>query len=217
MMRPLFALGARPASLRLAAPVATPLVPSATCVPTLPPFAFGGSIQTRNSAKRGGGTAKNTRNNPGKRLGIKRYGNTFVSAGEILVRQRGTEWHPGENVGRGRDHTLFATVPGFVRYYRAPSLPPAAGGAPAQELALRTPAPRPVRAAFPEARKPHPSSTKRLRHFVGVVLSSDQQLPRQPGAVRPRLFTAIDLNALEREKEILRAGGEPLALHPSLS
>ncbi|GAA6034823.1 hypothetical protein JCM8097_009316 [Rhodosporidiobolus ruineniae] len=83
--------------------------------------AAGGSIfglQTRNATKRGGGSTKNGRNSIGKRLGVKKYGGQQVLAGNILVRQRGTTWHPGQHVARGRDHTLFALVPGFVQYYR---------------------------------------------------------------------------------------------------
>lgn len=140
-----------------------------------------------------------------------------MKAGEILVRQRGTEWHPGENVRMGRDHTLYATVPGYVRYYR-PNMPPAdSTQLPPQSLPLRTPGASTVRAANPEAVKPHPSSRKRERRYVGVVLSRDEQLPRAQGDVRPRLFASVDLNALEREKQILREGGEPLATHPALS
>ncbi|WFD34371.1 54S ribosomal protein L2 mitochondrial [Malassezia cuniculi] len=221
-MRPLLAsLGARgvvrPASLRVATPVATPLVPSMGRQEVLPAFTFGGSIQTRNSAKRGGGTTKNTRNNAGKRLGIKRYGSAFVKAGEILVRQRGTEWHPGENVRMGRDHTLFATVPGYVRFYRAKFDALEDDKQAPQTQAVRAPGTTTIRAANPEAVKPHPSSRKRERRYVGVVLSRDEQLPRAQGDVRPRLFAGIDLNAFEREKEILRRGGEPLADHPALS
>ena len=117
----------------------------------------------------------------------------------------------------GRDHTLYATVPGFVRYYKPHIPPPAATTQGAQTLALRAPGTSTVRAANPEAVRPHPASRKRERRYVGVVLSRDEQLPRAQGDVQPRLFYGIDLNAFEREKQILRAGGEPLAAHPSLS
>jgi large subunit ribosomal protein L27 len=63
-----------------------------------------------------GGAAKNGRDSQSKRLGIKRYGGELVSAGTILVRQRGTKFHPGESVGRGRDDTLFAMIDGQVVY-----------------------------------------------------------------------------------------------------
>jgi large subunit ribosomal protein L27 len=61
-----------------------------------------------------GGAAKNGRDSQAKRLGIKRYAGQAVSAGTIIVRQRGTKFHPGESVGRGRDDTLFALVDGNV-------------------------------------------------------------------------------------------------------
>lgn len=64
--------------------------------------------------KKAGGSSKNGRDSHSKRLGIKRFGSQLVGAGEIIVRQRGTRFHPGAGVGMGRDHTLFATVPGRV-------------------------------------------------------------------------------------------------------
>ena len=64
--------------------------------------------------KKGGGTSKNGRDSAGKRLGVKAYAGTEVSAGSILVRQRGTRVKPGINVGIGRDHTLFALIDGKV-------------------------------------------------------------------------------------------------------
>jgi large subunit ribosomal protein L27 len=66
--------------------------------------------------KKGGGSTKNGRDSQSKRLGVKRFGGQLVKAGEILVRQRGTKIHPGENVGRGKDDTLFATAAGTVEF-----------------------------------------------------------------------------------------------------
>jgi len=66
--------------------------------------------------KKAGGSSRNGRDSQSKRLGVKRYGGQLVSAGEIIVRQRGTQVHPGANVGMGRDHTLFAKVNGHVRF-----------------------------------------------------------------------------------------------------
>jgi large subunit ribosomal protein L27 len=68
--------------------------------------------------KKGGGSSRNGRDSIGRRLGVKRYGGESVHAGTILVRQRGTRVHPGPNVGRGSDDTLFARSSGLVRYYR---------------------------------------------------------------------------------------------------
>jgi len=66
--------------------------------------------------KKAGGSSRNGRDSNAKRLGVKRFGGQLVSAGSIIVRQRGTQFHPGENVGIGRDHTLFALVDGHVRF-----------------------------------------------------------------------------------------------------
>ena len=66
--------------------------------------------------KKSGGSSRNGRDSAGQRLGVKKYGGENVLAGNILVRQRGTKFHPGLNVGLGRDHTLFATVTGAVKF-----------------------------------------------------------------------------------------------------
>lgn len=66
--------------------------------------------------KKAGGSSRNGRDSESKRLGVKRYGGQFVAAGNILVRQRGTQFHPGEYVGIGKDHTLFALVDGTVQF-----------------------------------------------------------------------------------------------------
>ncbi|CDF58112.1 50S ribosomal protein L27 [Thermobrachium celere] len=68
--------------------------------------------------KKGVGSSKNGRDSESKRLGVKRADGQFVLAGNILVRQRGTKIHPGENVGRGKDDTLFALINGVVRFER---------------------------------------------------------------------------------------------------
>ena len=64
--------------------------------------------------KKAGGSSRNGRDSEGRRLGIKKYGGEIVVPGNIIVRQRGTKWHPGENVGMGKDHTLFALTQGNV-------------------------------------------------------------------------------------------------------
>ena len=66
--------------------------------------------------KKGQGSTTNGRDSIGKRLGVKRYGGQVVKAGEILVRQRGTTFHPGENVGIGIDYTIFSKVQGLVKF-----------------------------------------------------------------------------------------------------
>ena len=66
--------------------------------------------------KKAGGSSRNGRDSEAKRLGVKRYGGQLVKAGNIIVRQRGPEFHPGDNVGMGKDHTLFALIDGTVKF-----------------------------------------------------------------------------------------------------
>jgi large subunit ribosomal protein L27 len=66
--------------------------------------------------KKAGGSSRNGRDSAGRRLGLKQYGGEIVIPGNIIARQRGTKWHPGANVGMGRDHTLFALTEGRVEY-----------------------------------------------------------------------------------------------------
>jgi large subunit ribosomal protein L27 len=68
--------------------------------------------------KKGVGSSRNGRESESKRLGIKRFGNEYVSAGSILVRQRGTKYHPGTNVKRAKDDTLFSLIDGYVKFER---------------------------------------------------------------------------------------------------
>ena len=70
------------------------------------------------ATKKGASSSSNGRDSESKRLGVKRFGGQQVKAGEILVRQRGTKFHPGDNVGRGGDDTLFALVDGTVEFHK---------------------------------------------------------------------------------------------------
>jgi large subunit ribosomal protein L27 len=84
--------------------------------------------------KKAGGSSRNGRDSPGQRLGVKMFGGQAIVAGNIIVRQRGTQFHPGDNVGMGRDHTLFAKADGHVQFREGykrrtyVSVLPAAGG-----------------------------------------------------------------------------------------
>ncbi len=69
--------------------------------------------------KKAGGSSRNGRDSEGRRLGVKKFGGEAVVGGNILVRQRGTTWHPGTNVGMGKDHTLFALIAGQVQFKTA--------------------------------------------------------------------------------------------------
>ncbi len=66
--------------------------------------------------KKGGGSSRNGRDSAGRRLGVKRYGGEQVRPGTIILRQRGTRFHPGKNVGLGRDHTIFSLIEGRVKF-----------------------------------------------------------------------------------------------------
>jgi len=69
--------------------------------------------------KKAGGSSRNGRDSAGKRLGVKKFGGEAVVPGNIIVRQRGTKWHPGKNVGLGRDYTIFAMIEGKVAFKKA--------------------------------------------------------------------------------------------------
>ncbi|CAG7846324.1 SubName: Full=Related to MRP7-mitochondrial ribosomal protein, large subunit {ECO:0000313/EMBL:CCA69666.1} [Serendipita indica DSM 11827] len=98
----------------------TPAPPAWQClsrqlnIPWALPNALG---QIRTATKRAGGSIKNHGGSAGRRLGIKKFSDEFVTPGSIIVRQRGTKFHPGQHVLMGRDHTLYAAVPGYVRFY----------------------------------------------------------------------------------------------------
>ncbi len=70
------------------------------------------------STKKAGGSSRNGRDSAGRRLGIKKYGSEIVKAGNIILRQRGTKWHPGKNVGIGKDHTIYAKISGAVNFVK---------------------------------------------------------------------------------------------------
>lgn len=68
------------------------------------------------ASKKAGGSSRNNRDSAGRRLGVKKSGGQAVIAGNIIIRQRGTKWHPGTGVGLGKDHTIFALIPGVVEF-----------------------------------------------------------------------------------------------------
>ena len=71
--------------------------------------------------KKAGGSSRNGRDSAGRRLGVKKFGGEPVLAGNIIIRQRGTKWHPGDNVGIGKDHTIFALTEGKVKFRKTGS------------------------------------------------------------------------------------------------
>ncbi|KAF7729648.1 54S ribosomal protein L2 mitochondrial [Apophysomyces ossiformis] len=80
-------------------------------------------IQVRWASKKSGGSSRNGRDSAGRRLGVKKFGGQQVIPGNIIVRQRGTTFHAGDNVGMGKDHTLYALEPGYVHFYKDPQQP----------------------------------------------------------------------------------------------
>lgn len=68
--------------------------------------------------KKAGGSSRNGRDSAGRRLGVKKFGGELVKSGNIIVRQRGTKWWPGQNVGMGKDHTIFAVETGNVKFHK---------------------------------------------------------------------------------------------------
>ncbi|KAJ0405177.1 hypothetical protein P43SY_001382 [Pythium insidiosum] len=103
------------------------------------------TMSRRWATKKAGGSTKNGRDSESKRLGLKKFGGEKVLAGNIIIRQRGTKYHPGRGVGIGKDHTIFATRDGFVRFwYNVPKK--------RQEVSVKdTPLPNPVRVATSSA------------------------------------------------------------------
>ncbi len=71
------------------------------------------------ATKKAGGSSRNGRDSAGRRLGVKKYGSQLVKAGNIIVRQRGTKWHPGKNTGIGKDHTIFSKIAGIVGFSKS--------------------------------------------------------------------------------------------------
>ncbi|OAV92352.1 hypothetical protein PTTG_02249 [Puccinia triticina 1-1 BBBD Race 1] len=138
-----------------------------------PDVGFG--LQIRTATKRAGGSTKNNRGSAGRRLGVKRFGGQKVEQGEIIIRQRGQRFHPGQDVYISKDHTLHAAIPGFVKFYQDPR----GDHVGYRALSLRR---------------------QRMRKFVGVVANPDEQLPRNlPEEGRARYFDLVDLAAKERK------------------
>ncbi|TFY83457.1 hypothetical protein EWM64_g556 [Hericium alpestre] len=89
---------------------------SRCCEALRSPFSALGAVRT--ATKRAGGSVRNHGGSPGKRLGVKKFSDQYVIPGNIIVRQRGTQFHPGQHVKIGRDHTIYAVAPGYVRFYK---------------------------------------------------------------------------------------------------
>jgi large subunit ribosomal protein L27 len=90
------------------------------------------------ATKKAGGSSKNGRDSAGRRLGVKRYGGETILAGNIIVRQRGTTYKPGKNVGLGKDHTIFSLIDGQVLFTKASGGKPVVNVVPANDAAKAT-------------------------------------------------------------------------------
>ncbi|EJT49859.1 60s ribosomal protein l27 [Trichosporon asahii var. asahii CBS 2479] len=157
----------------------------------------GNAPQIRTSTKRGGGSSRNGRDSSGKRLGLKKFSQEYVLPGQIIVRQRGTKVHPGQHIGIGRDHTLYALEPGYVKYYTARTHYPHRGEAAEYHEALREMAAAgagmsgKITSAI-AARNRGNADVKKprgMRQYVGIVRTKEERLPRDEEAVgRDRVF-----------------------------
>ncbi|CAH7682772.1 ribosomal L27 protein-domain-containing protein, partial [Phakopsora pachyrhizi] len=103
----------------------------------------------RTATKRAGGSTKNNRGSAGRRLGVKKYGGEKVHKGEIIIRQRGLRFHPGQDVHLGKDHTIHASINGYVKFYKDPT---------GDRVGYRALSPR----------------RQRMRKFVGVASAPDE-------------------------------------------
>ncbi|WWC92355.1 50S ribosomal protein L27 [Kwoniella dendrophila CBS 6074] len=120
------------------------------------------ATQIRFASKAAGGKSRNGRDSSGKRLGVKRFGDQYVTPGSILIRQRGQTFRPGQNVGQGKDFTLYALQPGYVKFYQ--------NKLPYPHLTLNEDS---NLKSYPPVKKP-----RQLNQFVGIVSNKQDKLPR---------------------------------------
>lgn len=164
--------------------------------------------QVRTATKKVSGSSNNNKDSIGRRLGPKRGENEFVRPGEILMRQRGTKLYPGENVGIGRDHTLFAIEPGYVRTYYDPFHPKRRF----MGIALKKDAPLPT-----------PHFEPRLRRLGHYPLAGSQaarlkdHLPRKIYMQKDEMERALEERKAKREASILSFQKEISELLPELN
>lgn len=120
----------------------------------------------RHATHQAQGRANGAKDGPGKRLGAKKTGEEYVIPGNIIFRQRGTHWFPGENCAMGRDHTIFATQSGYVKYYRDP---------------LKHPKRQYIGVAFQRHETlPYPPNAARRRRLGMLAVQMDQEAPSSP-------------------------------------
>lgn len=147
--------------------------------------------QVRTATKRAAGSRTSMKDSAGRRLGPKKYEGQETHVGEIIMRQRGTKFYPGENVGIGKDHTLFALEPGYVRYYLDPFHP----GKKFIGVSLKK-----------EVKLPLAHFEPRMRRFGKGVILDPTKAEKEEGALSRKLYLAKDeLVKAQQERESKRA------------
>lgn len=148
------------------------------------------SMQVRTATKRAAGSKTHMKDSRGRRLGPKKQDGVFVIPGQIIMRQRGTKFYPGENVGIGRDHTIFATEPGWVRYYLDPFHPKRKFIG----VALKR-----------EMRLPSPHFEPTVRRFGGVLLADADKASKEETRMSRKEHKAFpEILSKQQEREAKR-------------
>ncbi|KAK9241072.1 ribosomal L27 protein-domain-containing protein [Lipomyces kononenkoae] len=151
----------------------------------------------RYATKKAASSRTNDYNSKGKRLGLKKAEGSEVRTGQIIFRQRGTKWYPGENAGIGRDHTIFAREPGFVRYYRDPFHP--------ERRLIGV-------ALFPDMRLPTSHWQPRVRRFGRLPIADPVQAAKEKARIsRKEYYGWLKKEELKTQRI---AGNEKPAAQP---
>ncbi|XP_047311950.1 50S ribosomal protein L27, chloroplastic [Impatiens glandulifera] len=153
--------------------------------PSVVSFPLKFPLTIESAHKKGAGSTKNGRDSPGQRLGVKIYGDQLAKPGAIIVRQRGTKFHPGKNVGIGKDHTIFSLIDGLVKFEKY--------GPDKKKISVYPSIPRPE--------NPNSSRARRREAFrVQRVRKAARRDAREAGYVEPQLILA-SANAIPENAE----------------
>ncbi|ONK56158.1 uncharacterized protein A4U43_C10F4740 [Asparagus officinalis] len=134
-------------------------------------FPMKSPLTIESAHKKGAGSTKNGRDSRGKRLGVKIYGDQAAQPGAIIVRQRGTKFHPGNNVGLGKDHTIFSLIDGLVKFEKY--------GPDRKKISV-----------YPRVEQPENPNSFKSRRREYFQLQRERKKARQEGALRPQLVFA---------------------------
>ncbi|PIN19407.1 Mitochondrial ribosomal protein MRP7 (L2) [Handroanthus impetiginosus] len=142
-------------------------------------FPFKSPLKIESAHKKGAGSTKNGRDSPGQRLGVKIFGDQVAKPGSIIIRQRGTKFHPGKNVGIGRDHTLFSLIDGLVKFEKF--------GPDRKKVSV-----------YPREEQPENPNSYRARKRESFRLQRERRRARREGIVpEPQLALASAAEAFE--------------------